>query len=273
MSAEILSDFDFKLLSTLARFEYLTTEQVQRLGLSPSLHWIQTRVRKMEQTQRPLIGALDFGSVPTLGRLHRLIYLTHEGAAMIAEHTNISPRYPKNARLFAHDYKHRIHTIDTVIAAYKWAESNGGTMPLCLTYYGQGRQGDKGRPLAASHVAWTREHEPINIVPDAILKTALPSVERLYCLEITNGDKWQNDKGKIVAYIKAFEDKAFEKAFNYDYAPRVIFAYENTAPLLRLMDWARTAPKMKQENYEKRFLFGSIEEIRNGDFETALLNI
>lgn len=273
MTVEKFSEFECNLLEALGRFEYLTTIQAQKLGLSPSLHFIQSRVRNLTDRQKPLIGALDFGSIPTIGRLPRLLYLTKDGVDLLAEtETTIDPiRYPKNARLFPRDYQHRINTIDVLIAAYTWAHDNDGTMPMCHTYYGQGKQGDKGRALAASHVSWIQDEELANIIPDAVFKTALPDKEFLYCIEVTNGDKWQGDKGKIYSYLKAFDKDAIEDTFNYAHAVRLIFIYEKERAMVNFIEWAKTIKELQP--YKGRLFVASHKQIKENGFINTLLEI
>jgi len=119
------------------------------------------------------------------------------------------------------------------------------------------------------------EEETKDIVPDAVFKAALPASNLLFCAEITNGDKWQTDKGKILRYIEAMhrDVKAIEKTFNYPRAARVLFVYEKQAPMLKLMDWARDAKPLKKSGYAERFLFSTMDDIKNTDFETALLSL
>ena len=115
----------------LATYRYLTTHQMLKLKVSKSERYLYSALRNLRNRKKATVGALDFGAMPTVGRLPILYYLTEYGASILEDFGRQweTIKYPKKARLFSRDYFHRIRTIDSHIALQQWAETNG-TAPI-----------------------------------------------------------------------------------------------------------------------------------------------
>lgn len=268
---ERYSEIDFKILVALGRFEYLTVPQLVRLGISPSPTYLQKRIKRLVETRKPFIGALDFGAVPSKGRLPRMLHLTPLGAEVLQDYKTPENnlRYPVKARLFSHDFFHRIHTIDVLIGAELWCEKNGHSLTEHHYYFGRGRIGKHGRPLAATHVSWVNpdSRKLENLVPDAVFKVqGNDGKERLFVLELTNGSKWQKDKGKLTAYAAASKELAIEDAFSYPNLARVLFVYEKPPALSHFRAWSLSYNPLKSGELQNRVNAKALSDINNNGF-------
>ncbi|PHS69450.1 MAG: hypothetical protein COB22_08785 [Cycloclasticus sp.] len=227
---ERLSLGQLAILKQLATYRYLTTNHMLRLNISSSRRYIYKLLKDIVERKKALVGALDFGATPTIGRLHNIYYLTAYGAEILAEaKTDLETiKYPKKVRVFGHDYWHRINCIDCHINVNLWAKTTGATVNYFDTYYDQGTVSNEGRIYPKTRIAW----EEGQIVPDAIFSfTPEGDQERLCVLELHNG----TDASRLVKQLKTYRTVlgrgTVEAVYDYQKSARLLLVFEK-APCL-----------------------------------------
>lgn len=223
------------LMSALSRFRYLTTRHMVRLGISPSLRHVQRALRDLTQRRRPLVGFLDFGAVPTLGKLHRVYYLTERGGDVLLD-AGYDPQtvsWPQKVRLFPHDYAHRLNCIDFHISVALWATTNQSEFGQWDSYYDHGSIGSDGRAHPRSRVAW----EQGSLVPDSIfMLTAEDGEQRLFAFEMHNGTDTARLTPKMRNYAQACRERVIETPYGYPASVRVLLIFEDENTLQKAGD-------------------------------------
>jgi len=220
-------------LQHLATYRYLTTNHMQRLKVSSSRRYIYRLLKDMLERKKPLIGALDFGAIPTIGRLHNIYYLTAYGANIVAEaNKGAEVEYPKKVKVFGHDYWHRINCVDYHINVNLWAEENGATVNYFDTYYDRGKIGAEGNIYPRTRIAW----EAGKIVPDVIFSISTPEEgdkERLFVLEMHNGPDASRLVKQLKTYTSVLSRGTIEATYNYGSSPRLLLVFDTPATLTR----------------------------------------
>jgi hypothetical protein len=126
-------------IQLLAIFKYLTSSQLVKLGVYKNRGDLTNALKKeVDQTSKPLIQKLDFGSIPGRGRLEDVYCLTKHGKDLLVNDLGYSTNQVKlpsrNSVHFKNDYDHRKATVDIHIGLYQWLEVNKGNK-LYLDYY------------------------------------------------------------------------------------------------------------------------------------------
>lgn len=230
---EQLTTSEMAIMEALGRFRYLTTPQLVRAEASPSVRHVQRVLRRLMQRARPLVGGLEFGSIPTIGRLHRLHYLTERGATILedAGHDWESIKFPHRVRLFPHDYWHRVDCVDFHISVAKWAAVTGTEIGEFNTYYDHGKIGADGRAHPRSRVAWAEG----SLVPDAVFTfTPADGIARLCAFEMHKGKDTARLTPKLKNYLTACRQQALEAPYSVKGSARVLMVFDNENTLHKL---------------------------------------
>lgn len=192
-------------LDALATYQYLTTQQMVRLGLSCSRSHVIDRVLNgirqeitdaPRQAKRRLIGRCVFGSVIGHGRLFDLYYLTKIGAETVAQRHGVSVsqlRYPKRPPQFVRDYHHRVAFIDAHIALVAWAKTQRLTIIGFHRYFDctQNRVSNTFMSVAG-----------VNLIPDGCLTVQTSQQQELvYYVEVHLGSR----PAEIVKQLRQYE--------------------------------------------------------------------
>jgi hypothetical protein len=232
---EALTASEMAIMTALANFRYLTTPQVVKLGVSPSVRHVQRVMRRLMDRARPLVGGLEHGAIPTIGRLHRIHFLTERGATILEDGGQPweTIHFPRKARLFPHDYWHRIDCVDFHIALARWAMMTGASIDFFHTYYDHGKIGSDGRAYPRSRVSWGDDA----LVPDAMFQiTGADGVARLCAFEMHKGADTGRLTPKLKTYLEACRAQALEDCYGYRKSARVLLVFDQKAPLERLRE-------------------------------------
>ena len=133
-----LSPSQESVLLSLARYKFLTTGQMLRLGIMTDRANLNKQISELRYWKNPLVGSATFGVNPKIGKLESIHHLTSHGAALIGERLSptIPVRFPKaNTVFFGQDYFHRIHTINTHILIQERALNNDVELLFFLVYF------------------------------------------------------------------------------------------------------------------------------------------
>lgn len=230
---ESLKPSEMAAMEALGRIRFMTTPQLVRAGASPSMRHMQRTLRQLMQRARPLVGGLEFGSIPTLGRLPRIHYLTERGATILedAGHNWDSIKWPRKVRLFPHDYFHRIDCVDFHIELELWAAQYGAHVGIYNAYYDTGKIGADGRANPASRVAWPEN----SFVPDSIFTfTTSDNVTRLCAFEMHKGKDFARLMPALKKYVTASRLQALETPYGVQGSARILIVCDNETTLHKI---------------------------------------
>jgi hypothetical protein len=226
MQIERIRQTEEAILAALATYRYLTAEQMLRLDVTPSLPHLYASLRTLVNRKPALLVELDFGVLPTRGRLPRLYVLTRRGAELLAAHaeTSVEIDAPKQVSLFSSDYFHRIACVDFHIALRTWAAKEGVVIEFYHTYYDPVQGTPRGGRLAPkTHVKLASGA----LVPDVVFAMIDSSGTRRLCVfEMYNGRRTERVVGQLGTYLTALSEEALNKAYDYKRAVRVLLGFD-----------------------------------------------
>lgn len=261
-----LADSQIFILKALACFRFLTVKQMLALGYKISRTQLYATIKPMRDDAKPLIKAIDFGSIPGQGRLDVVYFLSEYGASILRD-MGFEPdtiNYPKRVRAFANDYKHRLACIDFHIAVANWCESHNGTLDFFDAYYNDGK---KSRSRTVQQCT-TVEHQDFKIVPDGIFSFSdSNSISRLCCFERHNGEDAKRIMGQIEAYCQALHIQAIEEAYSYSHSARVLIVFEQVKCLQKTQTLFQKRTDL--QDYRFNFFLKHSDEITTGNFKSG----
>lgn len=256
----------FKVLQALNQFRFLTTTQILRLGIAKDrgnlnkvLASMVSATRDEQNIPRPKeIGALDFGAIAGVGRLPRMYFLAPKGAELLAEldPDGAPPRPIVNAVRFRNDYFHRVHTVDFHITLARFAAATGHEITLNRQYFTwRPKQGS-----APARPSTSIDLKPGFIDPDSIYRLTGPDgVERLFLVEVANGDKVARVANKLTEYAQVLERQVINQAFDFPKGVRVLWIFEHEPTLERVR--SRVGEDSWVQNYAPHFFLRPMSEI------------
>lgn len=228
---------EFLILRQLATYRYLTTNHMLRLGISNSRRYLYKLLKNLTSSKKNPVGILDFGAIPTIGRLHNMYYLTEFGASLL-EDAGLEPetiKWPSKVRIFGHDYFHRINCIDFQINLNLWAKTNNAKINYFDTYYDYGKLGTDGRAHPRTRIAW----ETGQIIPDAVFSfTPEDGKERMCIFEMHNGVSAGRLIKQLKIYKKALSGRTAETIYNFAKNARLLLVFDEPKCLTRVQQLA-----------------------------------
>lgn len=209
-------------LEQLAVYRYLTAPQLLRLGVTQSRDHLWERLRWLER--RGLIGRQRFGVDPNAGKMPDILWLTASGAEYVPDTIAPEGHRPQGSA----DIRHRVATVDMLIALRMWAAAHGWHIPWLKTDFDPGKPGHKATSVPL------KSGEPY--IPDAVaLLTAQAGKPYPLVLEVYRGG-WRNDIGhfkrQLPRLIQAADSEAVESAHAFPTLARYLLTF-HTADMLR----------------------------------------
>ena len=250
----------FEICKRLGQYRFMTSEQLFETKVNSSKRNLYNILQTLRESSKPLIGYKDFGSLPSVGRLPIVYYLTKRGAEAL-EYGGISPdkaQYPRTVTHFMHDYFHRMACVDFYIMFDAWLRQNLLKLDFFNAYYHQNpTQQKKMKPHTTIH------YQGGKIMADCIFSfTDKKHTSRLCFLEIHRG---QNDNRRLYRQIKQYSQaiqlKALENAFDYRAASRVLLVFAQEKDFAFFMRNASIQSLGLAENIAPRFYLSTIEEL------------
>lgn len=246
-----LTPMAFDILKALARYRYLTTNQIIAMGIAKDRGHLGTVLASLLSTkrrQRPgstkllserlpkEIGEFDFGTSAATGRRPRIYWLAKRGASSL-EHIEpeLAPvAYPARPVRFAPHYEHHVGCVDFHIALTGWAEKEQQTIEYfrpCFDWLPT--RGDK-RPEPATRLHLAHK----NIDADSLfLLRGSDDIRRAFVFEYARGAGTTRVLEKMQHIARGIVDYSLNKtlAFPQEDAVRTLFVFEHaqTAELVR----------------------------------------
>lgn len=226
--AYIVGDIAAQVLEKLALYRFLTAAQMQAAGVKTEQSHLYSVLRQLARTRPALVMRLDFGVLPSVGKLSAIHYLTPKGAATVAEYYRLDPsevKHPKRVATFRQDYFHRLALVNLHITARTWSEEIGAELDFWDSYF-DGAAGVRGfYPKTAVSV------EKRRVVPDAVFQFTKDSTPRLCILEISMGQDTKRVLGQFTAHYDALKSKVYSEKYGVQTSPRVLWLFETEGGL------------------------------------------
>lgn len=226
-----LSDTQAAILENLARYRFLTVDQMQAIGINrgqSKAHLYRVIAKLCEApalvdkyTPKPIHGKGTFPS------LH---YLTRKGAETLAELAQCdvsAAKFPKGKVTLSRLLVHMTRCVWCEIHIRAWAEANGHTVDYYHNDFdteGDNRTGKQGKLRKLARIDLDSGER---LIPDAVFHLTDPEGNRrLFLLEVHNEMRSKRIHEKLADYREAIAQGAVNQQFQYDHSPRVLTVFE-----------------------------------------------
>jgi hypothetical protein len=261
------SETEQAVLEYLAEFQYLTSTQFMRLGLTKTRKGIYPALRRMLEDFRPTIARINYTVSPTQGRPESVHYLTNYGVKTLVKMglDEAKIKHPRRSSVtFASDHAHRISTINFLIDMKLWVNAKGYGLDDFTFYFqqagGSNRFNRGGHSLSDNRI--DIENEGVGyIMPDAIAIVERKELPPLFALfEQHNGKDTKRFLEQVHGHILAMERGApsikFDVKHNGEFVANRVFAvFENEGIMQASMQ--RLAKSSDFRDFLDRFYFKS----------------
>ena len=264
-----LTPTEFGILDGLRLYRFLTVPQMAKIGIGTRNGQVNHVLPDLVKANKPYISRVVPGTLPKLGRLPNVYFLTERGACIIADALMIDRnkvKYPKRVSTTSVHFWHRTHAVDCHIAVKKWADKNNHCIDFYRDYF-EYTGANRSRDMAPQRSVTRVELSDGSIIPDAIFQmTDDAGKSRFFALEMYNQNRPQRTFEKMLEYCHALAEQALTKAFNYPSLPRVLMVFELDAALITHLARAKQHPALKK--FLKFFYFTTLQEFES-DFRAG----
>lgn len=266
---ESIADIPYRMLTQLAVYRFLTSDQMLRLGISAdrSKSRIYRNLRDMTGGKKPLIGSYAPRPLPDEGKLHSLHYLTVNGAERAAELLEIPPhevKYPRRAPMFRNHYWHVKWCVDDEISVRAWADGNGHTVDFYHSYLDTTGANRGGNGNTRRNVTKIEMDGGAFCIPDAVCKlTDERGIDRLFAFEVHNQTRSKRIEERLLFMRHTLSQQAIERQFAYNDSVRICVVFETEAALTTA---ARRMTESRQFRGFEPFFYFTTHEVMARDF-------
>lgn len=230
----ILPETNIQIMEHLHTFRFLTAPQLSRLGVASHLNSLRRTLRRFDTT-RKLVDFAEFGTLPKIGRLPRVYYLTHRGAKYLAEAWRADQKeinYPKGVKLFSRDYFHRAATIDFHVELRLFAEKHGIEVEFFHTYFDTKGANRNTEPADRLERLTKVPMKDGFFIPDGVFAVRAPDGKRyLFALEIYNGIDTKRVHQQLIKHLECLREGAITELYGFETANRVLCVFETESAL------------------------------------------
>ena len=267
---------ELNILEALAQFQYLTTSQMVRLGISKSRKTIYPHLARLSKQHRPAIGRVHYTVSPINGRPESTVYLTRDGVKWLIE-SGYEPeaiKYPKQTTVnFASDYRHRLWTVDFFVSVKNWADRSQYELGALEYYFQQSatnRTNKGGRSLAVTRIDIDLEGVSY-IMPDGIGLVERENTSPVFIFfEQHNGKDTKRFLQQVHGHVLAIREGIPAIKYGVKHAGqyvsnRVFCCFEHESCMQASMH--RLAKSEHFRPYLRFFYFRTTKSINEGVFE------
>lgn len=259
-----------RILESLHDYRFLTVEQMQRLGIAKNEHTIYKAIRVLRGSEADkslaYVDYTEFGTLPTIGRLPRIHYLTKRGAKLLAEALQLDQsniNYPKGVKIFSRDYFHRVQTIDLHILARLFCEAHQGVefdyFQAYFEHQGANHWGDPQQPKREALNKITINEERA-FIPDCIFKITDPNNKPfLFTGEIYRNYNTKRTHQQLYNHLLALEQGTLSQLYHFPRAVPVLVLCEQKGAMQALQKRLNNDPSFQKT--EEYFLFRCYADI------------
>lgn len=256
-----------KALIALALYRFLTAAQMQRVGVSSDISHVRDTLRPLARVRPALIGQIDHGAVPKLGRMAVVNYLTKAGAEALANMRRVDLQqipFAKGKMSWASDYWHRIACIDFHINLREWAKNHGHHLKRYISYYdfqGANRgQSNKGALRALTSISVGTD----KAVPDGLFYLVSKGQERFYIFELSRGMDTKRVFHQLKTHCLALKRKLYQQEYKFEGTPRICWVFDTEKALQMLQQ--RAEKNELTMGLDRAIFFKTQEEVERDFF-------
>lgn len=261
-----LSDTQATILSSLARYRFLTIDQMRELGITTGKSPNHLYKITADLCHTPaLVDKYQPKPIHGKGAFPSLYFLTKKGADALSELTQEPTtgfKFPKGKVSFSSLLVHTIRCVSCEIAVRLWAEKNHHTVDFYHNDFDT--QGDnatakngKLRKLTAIDL-----NNGERLIPDAVFHiTDRDGTPRLFLLELHNQARAKRIHDKLASYREAIAEEAIRRQFGYEQSPRVLAILDNAEHVKNALDHMDESGKFRG-GWEPYFYLKTLEDLK-----------
>jgi len=243
---KVLSTSQTNILMALARYKFLTTSQLLKLGISNRKSNLSVMLKALKESKRPLIGEMNFAFVPSKGRLENFYYLKRKGYNLLVdsgmmEATEIN--VPKgNLVLFTQDYFHRKYTIDCHIACDLETRKREISVDFFHRYFDKTGNNRTARNLQAKTKI---DLEGDYIIADGAFLLSKGEASRLFAFELYNDNNTKRICQQLEKHLVGIKNSALCRNYGLEKGHRVLAVFTQKAVLDNTLSRIESNPLAK----------------------------
>lgn len=270
----ILTDSQVKALVALARYRYLSVQQMADCGVgkNPANIRNHTLYRLHKRTRDNLVQCQSyFATNIKFGRLPHIYALTKQGAEFVEGIKDLdSVRYPVGSIQYINDYFHRTTYVDFCIAVDKWADAHEDREVLSFShYFDKSGANRKGQPMRSLNRVLASESVG-EIEPDGLFFVDTGNKVRAFAVEIHNNTDTKRVIQQLAKHTHAINSGVISKRFDHNKASFVLSVAMTKEQSELIKKRFLTVPEF--ERFSNLFLFSDIETIKSVGFEMAFVH-
>jgi len=247
---------EITILRALARYKFLTYDQMIRLGIGKHTSNLSTIAKGLREIKRPYIKKIP----------HRVgtpvkHYLTKRGKDVLVELYSFSEadiNYPVGSILTdTQDQKHRTSIISIQIEIDLSSQVEGLEMLFCDRYFdttGNNRIDKNLKSKTAFHYTETQ-----TVKADLIFSLQTPKQQEYYVLELENGKDTAKAVDKCINHAKALLKGSLNEKLNFSTGYRVLWVFEYESIMERTI--LKLQPISLFKHLHEYFLFKPLDQI------------
>ena len=261
---DIITPKQQEILMALARFKFLTTSQMVRLGIDKHSQNLNGNLVKLRERKRKLINHINFG----MGKEY-FYFLTQKGKQLLVDHLYLSPDEIKapigRTSFFSTDYNHRKSCISCIIEMMNSASQEGFEIEFCDWYFEKTGNNRRDKNLQSkSRIELTNRY----IEADAIFMTSRANEKFLYVFEYERKRDSRYIYKKCRDYLEALTIGEPSIKYGFNKGCRVLYVFETPAIMKAVIS------RIQQDNdfraFHKHFLFKHFKELESAFFSDWL---
>lgn len=266
-----------KILRSLARYKFLTTSQMLRLGVSthqPNL----SKSMKVLKT-RKFVETADFSLTQRIDKKVRtrkaesFYFLTKKGATEVQGRLEVSAeviKYPTGTKtLFSDKYFHRKYAIDCEIEASIAAKEKGYKVALFDRDFDRTGSNRTAKGVHAKTKIESKEGR--HIIPDGNAILSNGDDYKLFTFELHNTRGKKAIINQLIRHADAVENGSLGLKYKIKKLHRVLNVFIEESKMKAVIEGIKSLPEMEQ--MDKFFFFKTLEEIKTGHFYDKWLNL
>lgn len=256
-----LNETQLLILENLAVYKFLTVSQIVRLGVKSDRRNLSKPLRLLLSGRRTLIQRIDFGVLPTIGRLEHVYFLTKYGANYLIENLGYeleNIKIPKGETLFARDYFHRKNNVTFEILFRQFVVKSGFEVLFFDTYYdmtGANNSRQTKRLTAKTKIEFGDDY----LIADGIGLFQDSQEKHLLAMEICNGKDSKRIANQLRKHLLALSAGSLSLQHGLNKNSKVVCVFEFESCLEAVI---RRLRELKEfSSFEKYLLFNTLEKI------------
>jgi hypothetical protein len=244
------------ILKALARYKFLTYDQMIRLGIANHSSNLSTALKGLRKMKSPYVK-----KIPHRAGIPVKHYLTKKGKAALEELYGIPEEdihYPKGAILTdTQDQKHRTSIISIQIELDLACQNEGLDVLFCDRYFDVTGNNKIARNLKSKTAFHYTDSNTVKA--DLIFSLQTPKQQEYYVLELENGKETAKGVEKCINHAKALLRGSLNEKLGFSTGYRVLWVFEHKSIMEKTIVKLQSIPLFK--HLHEYFLFKSLDQI------------